>query len=223
MGKIYLVEDDANIKELIIYALNSNGFEVEGFENGDKFWSALEKEIPELILLDIMIPNESGTDILKKLRKMEDTKYLPVIMVTAKASEMDKVKSFSYGADDYITKPFSVLELVARIKARLKRTGVNISTSIKYKEISIIPEKRIIEVNDESIQLTYKEFELISYLMKNKNIVLSRSQILETIWGYDFEGESRTVDMHIKTLRKKLNEGGKYIKTIRSVGYMLGE
>ncbi len=223
MGKIYLVEDDENIKELLMYALNSNGFEVQGFEDGTEFWSALENEIPELLLLDIMLPNESGTAILKKLRKEESTKELPVIMLTAKAAEMDKVKCFSYGADDYITKPFSVLELVARIKAILKRVDNTKSTDISYNEITIVPEKRIATVNDESIQLTFKEFELLNYLIKNKDIVLSRSQILETIWGYDFEGESRTVDMHIKTLRKKLNDAGKYIKTIRSVGYMLGE
>ncbi len=224
MGKIYLVEDDDNIKELLIYALNSNGFEVEGFADAEGFWGALENEVPELVLLDIMLPNESGTEVLKKLRKQEETKRLPVIMLTAKSAEMDKVKSFSYGADDYITKPFSVLELVARIKAILKRVEyAPKSSDISYNEITVLPEKRIALVNNENINLTFKEFELLSYLIKNKDIVLSRNQILETVWGYDFEGESRTVDMHIKTLRKKLNEAGRYIITIRSVGYMLGE
>lgn len=224
VGKIYLVEDDDNIKELLIYALNSNGFEVEGFADAEGFWGALENEVPELVLLDIMLPNESGTEVLKKLRKQEETKRLPVIMLTAKSAEMDKVKSFSYGADDYITKPFSVLELVARIKAILKRVEyAPKSSDISYNEITVLPEKRIALVNNENINLTFKEFELLSYLIKNKDIVLSRNQILETVWGYDFEGESRTVDMHIKTLRKKLNEAGRYIITIRSVGYMLGE
>ncbi len=224
MGKVYLVEDDENIKELLIYALNSNGFEVVGFEDAEEFWTALEREIPELVLLDIMLPNESGTEVLKKLRKQESTIKLPVIMLTAKSAEMDKVKCFSYGADDYITKPFSVLELVARIKAILKRVDYSPkSIEIIYNEITVLPEKRIALVNNENIQLTFKEFELLSYLIKNKDIVLSRNQILETVWGYDFEGESRTVDMHIKTLRKKLNVAGRYIITIRSVGYMLGE
>lgn len=223
MGKIYLVEDDENIKELLIYALSSNGFEAQGFEDGKEFWHSLELEVPELVLLDIMLPNESGTDILKKLRKSEATKDLPVIMLTAKSQEMDKVKCFSYGADDYITKPFSVLELVARIKAILKRVDGSKSTEIYFKEITVLPDKRIALVEGENVQLTYKEFELLSYLIKNKEIVLSRNQILETVWGYDFQGESRTVDMHIKTLRKKLNNAGTYIKTIRSVGYMIGE
>ncbi len=224
MGKIYLVEDDENIKELLVYALNSNGFDVDSFENPHDFWSALEVELPELVLLDIMLPNESGTDILKKLRKQDRTAKLPVIMLTAKSAEMDKVKCFSYGADDYITKPFSVLELVARIKAILKRVDNSPkNTDVSYNEITVLPEKRIALVNGENIHLTFKEFELLSYLLKNKDIVLSRNKILETVWGYDFEGESRTVDMHIKTLRKKLNEAGRYIITIRSVGYMLGE
>ncbi len=224
MGKIYLVEDDENIKELLVYALNSNGFDVNSFENPLDFWTALEVELPELVLLDIMLPNENGTDVLKKLRKQDRTAKLPVIMLTAKSAEMDKVKSFSYGADDYITKPFSVLELVARIKAILKRVDNSPkSTDVSYNEITVLPEKRIALVSGENIHLTFKEFELLSYLMKNKDIVLSRNQILETVWGYDFEGESRTVDMHIKTLRKKLNEAGRYIITIRSVGYMLGE
>ncbi len=224
MGKIYLVEDDENIKELLVYALNSNGFEVDGFEDAEGFWEALDVEIPELVLLDIMLPKENGMEVLKKLRKLESTTRLPVIMLTAKSAEMDKVKCFSYGADDYITKPFSVLELVARIKAILKRVDNSPkNTDISYNEITIVQEKRIALVNGENIALTFKEFELLTYLIKNRDIVLSRNQILETVWGYDFEGESRTVDMHIKTLRKKLNEAGRYIITIRSVGYMLGE
>ncbi len=224
MGKIYLVEDDENIKELLTYALSSNGYVVEAFEDSEVFWSAIDSEIPEIVLLDIMLPKENGMEILKKLRKMDNTKNLPVIMLTAKSAEMDKVKCFSYGADDYITKPFSVLELVARIKAILKRVDNQPkNTDIVYNEITIVNEKRICLVNGENVALTFKEFELLNYLLKNRDIVLSRTQILETVWGYDFEGESRTVDMHIKTLRKKLNEAGRYIITIRSVGYMLGE
>lgn len=223
MNKIFIVEDDENIRELLLYALNSNGFEAMGFESAESFWNEISENIPDIVLLDIMLPKESGTDILKKIRKNEKTKNLPAIMLTAKSTEMDKVKSFSYGADDYITKPFSVLELVARIKAVLKRADKDKSDNIVFKNITIIPEKRLVSVDDENIQLTYKEFELLLYLIKNKEIVLSRNQILENIWGYEFEGESRTVDMHIKTLRKKLLDSGKYIKTIRSVGYMIGE
>lgn len=223
LGKIYIVEDDENIKELLLYALTSNGFDTVGFESGSCFWESLEQEVPELILLDVMLPNESGTQILKKLRKDENTKDVPVIMLTAKSGEMDKVKAFGYGADDYITKPFSVLELVARIKAILKRVDNGKANEISYKEITVIPEKRVAKVSGTPINLTFKEFELLTYLLKNKDVVLSRSQILENVWGQEFEGESRTVDMHVKTLRKKLGDADFYIRTIRSVGYMLGE
>ncbi len=224
MQNIFLVEDDININELLSYALKSNDFNVVGFESSDGFWDRLEKELPDLIILDIMLPNQNGIEILKKIKDSEKTKQIPVIMLTARAEEIDKLTCFENGADDYLVKPFSVLELIARIKARLKNSVKKEEHSLlKFNEISIDVSKREVNVNNSNIELTFKEFELLTYLINNNNLVLTRNQILQSIWGYDFEGESRTVDMHIKTLRQKLLDSGKYIKTIRSVGYMLGE
>ncbi len=223
MQKIFLIEDDVNINELLIYALKSNGYDVFGFEDSEKFWEKLERDVPDLIILDIMLPKESGTSVLKKLRALDEYKDTPIIMLTAKSEEMDKIKCFEYGADDYLVKPFSVLELVARIKARLKNVSKKSEAMFGFKEININVDKREVFVDNHKVQLTFKEFELLTYLVNNKEMVLSRNQILENVWGYDFEGESRTVDMHIKTLRQKLFDCGKYIKTIRSVGYKLSE
>ncbi len=223
MHKIFFIEDDLNINELLLYALKSNNFDAYGFESSEPFWEKLESEKPDLIILDIMLPNENGADILKRLKRSEDTSGIPVIMLTAKSEEMDKIKFFDLGADDYLVKPFSVLELIARVKARLKNNVKVAENVLIYKEIKILVDKREVYVNDRFIQLTFKEFELLAYFINNKELVLTRNQILQNIWGFDFEGESRTVDMHIKTLRQKLLDSGSYIKTIRSVGYKLGE
>ncbi len=225
MQKIFFIEDDMNINELLLYALKSNNYAAEGFDSSEQFWVKLGHETPDLIILDIMLPNENGIDILKKLKNNHITNKIPVIMLTAKSEEMDKIKCFDLGADDYLVKPFSVLELVARIKARLRNNNNNkiAENTLDFKCIKLILDKREVFVNDKFVQLTYKEFELLTYFIHNKELVLSRNQILQNIWGFDFEGESRTVDMHVKTLRQKLLEGGIYIKTIRSVGYKLGE
>ncbi len=223
MQKIFLVEDDSNINELLLYALKSSGFEAFGFENSKNFWVSMEEGLPDLIILDIMLPDENGVEILKKIKGSQTTENIPVIMLTAKAEEMDKIKCFDFGADDYLVKPFSVLELVARIRVRLKGAMKKPSSSLSYKDIRIDMEKRAVFLGDAVITLTYKEFELLVLLINNKDRVLTRNQILENVWGFDFEGESRTVDMHIKTLRQKLLDGGNYIKTVRSVGYKLGE
>lgn len=222
MAKIYCVEDDESIRELILYALKSGGYDAEGFENSTELWNAIKKVPAQLILLDVMLPSDDGFNILKNLRNHQETKAVPVIMLTAKTSEYDKVKGLDLGADDYITKPFGVMELLSRIRAVLRRVGTDEqSSTISYGGITVNQEKRIVTVNETLCALTFKEFELLYYLMKNNSLVLSRDKLLQEIWGYDFEGESRTVDMHIKTLRQKLNECGAsdVIKTVRSVGY----
>lgn len=222
MQKIYCVEDDESIRELIIYALKSGGYEAKGFESSKEFYAELGNSVPDLVLLDVMLPGEDGFSILKKLRESADTKDTPVIMLTAKSSEFDKVKGLDLGSDDYITKPFGVLELLSRIRAVLRRTGtVKADDCITYSGITLDESKREVMVNGHECILTFKEFELLNYLMHNCTIVLSREKILSKVWGYDFEGESRTVDMHIKTLRQKLSEVGAedVIKTVRSVGY----
>jgi len=222
MAKIYCVEDDESIRELILYALKSGGYNAEGFENSTELWNAIKKTPAQLILLDVMLPSDDGFNILKNLRNHQETKAVPVIMLTAKTSEYDKVKGLDLGADDYITKPFGVMELLSRIRAVLRRVGTDEqSSTISYGGITVNQEKRIVTVNETLCTLTFKEFELLYYLMRNNSLVLSRDKLLQEIWGYDFEGESRTVDMHIKTLRQKLNECGAsdVIKTVRSVGY----
>ncbi len=223
MVRIFCVEDDENIRELIIYALKSSGFEAIGFEEGRSFFKEISKEAPELVLLDIMLPDIDGIDILKKLKESASTADIPVIILTAKSSEFDKVKGLDLGADDYITKPFSVMELISRVKAVLRRTGGgNEEDIINLQDISINYKKRSLQVKGEAVALTYKEFELLYYLMQNKEIVLSREQLMERVWGFDFEGETRTVDMHIKTLRQKLGSSGSLIETVRGVGYKIG-
>jgi two-component system alkaline phosphatase synthesis response regulator PhoP len=218
--KIFIIEDDDNIREMVSYAVKTAGFEAVSFSCGKEFFITLSDSLPDLILLDIMLPGDDGVTILKKLRADKNTAKLPVIMLTAKGTELDKVTGFDSGADDYITKPFSVMEMLSRIKAVLRRTKTDEKTeNITLDELIISPEKRIVTANGEEISLTYKEFELLLYLAKNKGIVLSRDKILTEIWGYDYDGENRTVDMHIKTLRKKLGNSGNHIITIRNVGY----
>lgn len=219
---IYLVEDDSSIRELIVYTLNSTGLEAEGFERPSEFWEKVDEKIPSLVMLDVMLPEENGIEILKKLRKNYSTEHVPIIMVTAKTSEYDKIKGLENGADDYIGKPFSMMEMVARVKALLRRSEY----TEKEQEYSIgnlyvCPSKHIVKVDGKDITLTLKEFETLCLLLQNKGIVLTRDQLLNKIWGYSFDGESRTVDVHIRTLRQKLQEAGSVIKTIRGVGYKI--
>jgi len=224
LSRIFIVEDDENIREIVIYALNSAGFEAIGFETGEEFLTALDAGLPSLILLDIMLPEVDGLTILKRLRNMPKAKKLPVIMLTAKNSEYDKVKGLNMGADDYISKPFGVMELIARINAVLRRGGSDDeSKNLEISDLSLDYARRDVRVGGTEVSLTFKEYELLYFLMLNSGIVLSREKLIKSVWGYDFEGESRTVDMHIKTLRKKLGESGKLIKTVRNVGYKLGE
>lgn len=222
MSNIYIVEDDTNILEIETYALKSSGFNVMGFENAKDFYDQLEKSIPELIILDIMLPDEDGLSVLKKLRARTDTEHLPIIMVTAKATEIDTVKGLDQGADDYITKPFGVMELISRVKALLRRSGnISKSENLTLDEIQIDPNSRTCLINNEPVELTYKEFELLLLLIKNAGIVMKRDVLMERIWGIDFQGESRTLDMHIKTLRQKLGAAGHHINTVRNVGYIV--
>jgi len=225
MSRVFIVEDDEDIRGIVSYALESSGFQVEVFEEGNTLFKQLKKDMPDIILLDIMLPEEDGISILKKIRSSEKLKSIPVIMLTAKGSEFDKVKGLNSGADDYITKPFGVMELISRINAVLRRYEKSSSSSKKlsYKNIMLDNEKHLVLVDEEHITLTYKEYELLYYLMVNMGIVLSRDKILDAVWGYNFTGETRTVDMHFKTLRRKLGGAGQHIKTIRSVGYRLGE
>ena len=217
--KIYILEDDGNIRELVSYTLNHSGFEAQGFERPSLFWEALEQERPDLLLLDIMLPEEDGLQVLDKLRKLRYGEDLPVILLTAKSSEYDKVVGLENGADDYLTKPFGMMELIARIKAVLRRTGVRETHLIQMDGISISPEKHEITADGEQVRLTGKEYELLTYLIENRDIVVSREQLLNRIWGYDFDGESRTVDVHIRSLRKKLGSCAGVIQTVRGFGY----
>ncbi len=222
MQKIYCVEDDESIRQLILYALSSGGFEAKGFECGEEFFDELKNSTPDLVLLDVMLPDEDGFSILKKIRKNTNMAETSVIMLTAKSTEYDKVKGLDLGADDYITKPFGVLELLSRIRAVLRRSQKAEKSDIIVRSgVELNLSKRMVFINENQCSLTFKEFELLYYLMSNSGIVLSRDKILSKVWGYDFEGESRTVDMHIKTLRQKLADYGadEVIKTIRSVGY----
>lgn len=221
---IYIVEDDADIREMESYALKNSGYNVKSFPDSTDLYEACKTVKPAAILLDIMLPKEDGLSILKRLRKEEHTKRVPVIMITAKATEIDKVKGLDLGADDYITKPFGVMELVSRVKAVLRRCGTDANPEvIEYEGIVIDDFKHSVKVNGEDCILTFKEYELLKYFLNNKGIALSREKLIEKVWGYDFEGESRTVDMHIKTLRQKLGDAGNLIKTVRNVGYKIGD
>ena len=223
---IFCVEDDSNIRELVVYTLESTGFKARGFEDGSSFLEALALETPELVLLDIMLPGEDGMELLKKLKASPKTRDIPVIMVTAKGAEYDKVKGLDSGADDYVTKPFGMMELVSRIKAVLRRsskTNARNEDTIALGEIEINTRKHEVTASGEVVNLTLKEYELLKRLMKNSNIVLTRDQLLEDIWGYDFDGETRTVDVHVRTLRQKLGKAGERIETVRGVGYRMSE
>ena len=218
---IYIVEDDRNIQEIELFALKNSGYQAAGFETAKEFYKALNEKLPELILLDIMLPDEDGLSILKRLRTRADTQKIPVILVTAKTSEIDKVKGLDGGADDYIAKPFGVMEMIARVKALLRRSGGMEENLLTCGNVTLDGEKRMVYVDGKTIELTYKEFELLKLLMKNHGIVISRDVIMERVWDSSFEGESRTIDVHVRTLRQKLGDGGSIIKTIRNVGYMV--
>ena len=216
---IYLVEDDNSIRELVAYTLQSAGFRAEGFEKPSAFWHACETQLPDLVLLDLMLPEEDGISILKKLRQAPETRKMPIILLTAKSSEYDKVMGLENGADDYVAKPFSMMELLARVKALLRRVEKEESVGMTVGELSVDKTRHEVLAKGVSVTLTLKEFELLCLLMENKGKVLTRDQLLNSIWGYEFDGENRTVDVHIRTLRQKLDGYGKCIETVRNVGY----
>lgn len=218
---IYLLEDDAGIRNFVTYALNNSGLETQGFEVPSEFRKAMGKKLPELILLDIMLPEEDGLSILRRIRSDPETERLPVIMLTAKDTEYDKVEGLDSGADDYVAKPFGIMELLSRVKALLRRTADNGTekNSLSVGNICIYPSRHEVLADGEKVSLTLKEYELLLWLVKNRGEVYSRDTLLQKIWGYDFSGESRTVDVHVRTLRSKLGKSGDIIKTIRGVGY----
>lgn len=222
---IYLVEDDDSIRELVLYTLHTIGFEAEGFRNAADFWQALEKELPQLVLLDIMLPDEDGLHILKRLRAGAETADLPVMMLTAKSSEYDRVVGLDSGADDYMPKPFGMMELVSRVRALLRRAAKPAAEDKLFTagSLAVDVKRRAVTVDGEPVILTYKEFELLCYLLENRGVVLSRDQILTKIWDYNYSGETRTVDVHIRTLRQKLGDAGALIETVRGVGYRLAQ
>ena len=220
---IYCVEDDDSIRELICYALKSGGYQAEGFAESGDFWRRMEENTPRLVLLDIMLPGEDGMQLLHKMKNDAAQRNVPVIMLTAKTTELDKVAGLDAGADDYITKPFSVLELLSRVRAVLRRSQPTGAETLSSGEVTMDPLRRTVTSCGHPVELTYKEFELLCYMMRNCDIVLSRTRLMENVWGFDFEGESRTVDMHIKTLRQKLGAGGSIIKTVRGVGYKVSQ
>ena len=223
MGRnILVVEDDKNIREIEMFALKNSGYVVEEFENAKSFFSRSVEKVPDLVLLDIMLPDMDGLEIVKKLRSRPDTVRVPIILVTAKTTELDKVKGLDIGADDYLTKPFGVMELISRVKALLRRSrALQDDKQMVLGDITLDSERREVHVGGELCELTFKEFELLKLLMVNAGIVLHRDTIMSDVWGTDYEGESRTLDMHIKTLRQKLGEAGNMIKTVRNVGYKM--
>ena len=219
---IYIVEDDKNIREIEMFALKNSGYAVEEFENAKSFFSKTAEKVPDLVLLDIMLQDMDGLEIVKKLRSRPDTVRIPIILVTAKTTELDKVKGLDIGADDYLTKPFGVMELISRVKALLRRSrALQDDKQLVIGDITLDSERREVHVGGELCELTFKEFELLKLLMVNAGIVLHRDTIMSDVWGTDYEGESRTLDMHIKTLRQKLGEAGNMIKTVRNVGYKM--
>ncbi|MCR5718824.1 MAG: response regulator transcription factor [Oscillospiraceae bacterium] len=219
---IYLVEDDNSIRELVVYTLSGAKMEAQGFALPSAFWNAMDKALPQLILLDIMLPEEDGLSILRRLREQPQTSRIPVMMLTARSTEYDKVIGLDLGADDYLPKPFGMMELIARVRALLRRTapepqpeGFHIGC------LFVSPQRHIVQVDGRDVTLTYKEFEMLVLLLRNKGLVLTREQFLNQVWGYAFDGENRTVDVHIRTLRQKLGTAGDYIRTIRGIGYKL--
>ena len=222
MALIYIVEDDQNIREIESFALKNSGYTIMDFECAKDFYHQLAEKVPDCILLDIMLPDEDGLEILKKIRSIPDTRKVPIMMITAKTTELDIVKGLDLGADDYITKPFGIMELISRVKALLRRSmNMEDEKFLSAGDIFLDGEKHMVYVKDEPIDLTFKEYELLKLLIQNQGIVMSRDVIMERIWGIDFEGESRTLDVHIKTLRQKLKNAGTLIKTVRYVGYMI--
>lgn len=220
---IYCVEDDRSIRELVIYTLKSIGYEAIGFDKAEPFYKELENKLPDLVLLDIMLPGEDGIKILKKLKASSKLRHIPVIMLTAKSAEYDKVLGLDSGADDYITKPFGIMEFLSRVKAVLRRSGnVSNSSEISVGQLTMYIDKHVVIADGKEVALTFKEFELLKYLMENAGIVLTRDKLLEEVWGYEYEGETRTLDVHIRTLRQKLGEAGAIIETVRGVGYKIG-
>lgn len=219
---IYLLEDDDSIRDLVIYTLNAQGMEARGFALPSAFWQAMEETVPSLILLDIMLPEEDGLSILKKLRMGAGTARLPVILLTARSTEYDKVLGLDGGADDYVAKPFGMMELLSRIRALLRRTETETG---EYSRgcLTVNPARHTVQVEGKNVTLTQKEFEVLCLLLKNPGQVLSREQLIESVWGYAFTGETRTVDVHVRTLRQKLGQAGKYIETVRGYGYKIGE
>lgn len=221
MPLIYYVEDDENIRNLVLYSLTSAGYEAQGFDCGEDFWRAFSERTPDLVLLDIMLPGQDGVEWLRRLREREQK--IPVMMLTARSSEYDKVLGLDAGADDYLTKPFGVMELLSRVRALLRRAGRDTAGALlSVGSLTLDPARRVVTCGDTPVTLTFKEFELLHYLLRNQSIVLSREKIMDAVWGVDYPGESRTVDMHIKSLRQKLGPCGEHIVTVRGAGYKLG-
>ena len=220
---IYLLEDDESIRKFVVYALGQTGLEAVGFEKPSDLYLALEKSVPQLILLDVMLPEEDGISVLKKLRRDIKTEKIPIIMLTAKSSEYDKVTGLDSGADDYITKPFGTMELISRIKAVLRRTSGNKSAELRIGDIVMDTEKHTVTADGQNVALTLKEYSILMLLAENKGKVFTRDSLLSKIWGYDYDGENRTVDVHIKSLRTKLGKSGDKIETVRGVGYEISE
>ena len=226
---IYLLEDDSSIRELVIYALSGMGMQAKGFERPSHLRAAMKEQLPELLILDLMLPEEDGFSVLRGLRAAPDTRSLPVIILTANSSEFDTITALDCGADDYISKPFGVMELIARVKAVLRRSNNTYATTGEGEKaltegaLSVYPDKHTVTVEGEEVLLTYKEFELLCLFLKNKGVVLSRDKILRNVWGYEFDGENRTVDVHIRSLRTKLGSCGALIETVRGVGYKIGK
>ncbi len=225
MKKIYIVEDNDSIRQLVLYALKNSGYEAQGFPCGADFFITAKKNPPDMLLLDIMLPDMDGIQILQKIRS-SDFAHIPVMMLTAKGSEFDKVNALDLGADDYMTKPFGVMELISRVRALLRRAGAPAAAAAEEPNLSCGPvvldrQRHQVSCSGESITLTFKEFELLAHLLQNQGLVLSREQLMQAVWGFDYEGETRTVDMHIKQLRHKLGEAGSMIQTVRGVGYKM--
>ena len=219
---IWCVEDDSDIRDIEAYTLNSTGFEANGFSDGSSFFAALANEKPDLIILDIMLPGEDGVEILKRLKNSSETSAIPVIMATAKGAEHDKIQSLDLGADDYLVKPFGMMEMVSRVKAVLRRCGAKDKKPLlKHGGLTVNPDERRVTADGERIDLTYKEFEILLLFMRNPGKVFTRERLFNDVWGSDYIGESRTIDMHIRTLRRKLGEYGSMIETVRNIGYRI--